>query len=114
MVKVVIERRCKPGEEKRLEGLLKDLRASCMRQSTYVSGETLIDINDPTHYMVVGTWTRLGGWQGWKECQERQELLQMVSACIEQEPVIHVYAAAGNGLGGFEMDEHFVSMISTD
>ena len=114
MVKVVIERRCKPGEEKRLEGLLKDLRASCMRQPTYISGETLIDVDDPQHYLVIGTWSRLEGWEVWKNSRERQELLQMTLACVDGESCVKIYAAAGNGLGGFEIEEHFAAVAGVD
>ena len=110
MVKVVIDRRCKPGEERRLEGFLKDLRASCMRQPTYISGETLIDVDDPLHYLVIGTWSRLEGWDLWKNSRARQEILQMAMACVEGEPVVKVYAAAGNGLGGFEIEQHLAAM----
>lgn len=92
MIRVIIERHCKPGLEKRLEGLLIDLRASCMRQSAYVSGETLVNINDPTTYLVIGTWTRLEGWQAWGNSQERQELLQIVSSCIVDEPIVEVFS----------------------
>jgi antibiotic biosynthesis monooxygenase (ABM) superfamily enzyme len=112
MIKVLVERRCKPGEEKRLEGLLKDLRTSCMRNSSYISGETLVKLDDPLIYNVVGTWTRLEGWKNWENCQERQELLQMLMSCIEDEPKVSVYTAAGNGLGGFEMDGCFTEIQS--
>ncbi len=94
MIRVLIERRCKPGLEKRLEDLLLDLRASCMRQSAYVSGETLIKLDDPATYLVVGTWTRLEGWQAWENSQERQELLQLVSVCLVDEPIVEVFAPA--------------------
>ena len=99
MVKVVIERRCKQGEEIRLEGLLKDLRTSCMRNRCYISGETLVRVDDPLTYITIGTWTRFEGWKTWQNCQERQEILQMVSVCIDDEPSITVYAAAGSGNG---------------
>lgn len=111
MVKVVIERHCKQGEETRLEGLLKDLRASCMRNLCYISGETLVEIDDPLTYITIGTWTRFEGWKAWQNCQERQELLQLVSVCIDDEPSVSVYTAPGNGLG-FEMDEYYSSLIS--
>ncbi|MBN2075773.1 MAG: hypothetical protein JW762_09510 [Dehalococcoidales bacterium] len=112
MVKVVIERHCKPGEETRLEGLLKDLRVSCMRNLSYISGETLVETDDPLTYITIGTWTRFEGWKAWQNCQERHELLQLVSVCTDDEPSVSVYTAPGNGLGGFEMDEYFSSLIS--
>ena len=107
MVKVIIERHCKQGEETRFEGLLKDLRASCMRNHSYISGETLVEVDDPLTYITIGTWTRYEGWKNWQNCQERQELLQLVSVCTDDKPSVSIYTAPGNGLGGFEIDEYF-------
>jgi antibiotic biosynthesis monooxygenase (ABM) superfamily enzyme len=102
MIRVAIMRHCKPGQENRLEGLLKDLRASCMRHPGYISGETLVNMNDPTTYLVIGTWTRLEAWKAWENCQERQELLQIVSSCLLDEPVVEVYTFAGEEPGNTE------------
>jgi hypothetical protein len=107
MVKVVIERHCKLGNENRLEGFLKDLRVSCMRNLSYISGETLVDIDDPLTYITIGTWTRFEGWKAWQNCHERQELIQLVSVCTTDEPSVSVYTAPGSGLGGFELDEYY-------
>ena len=96
MIKVVIERHCKPGQEERLEEFLRDLRASCMHNPTYVSGETLVNLDDPLNYFVIGTWSRLDGWQNWQNCQERHELLQMMTPCIEGDPIVKVFTA-GDG-----------------
>ena len=112
MIKVIIKRNCIPGQETRLEGLLTDLRVSCMRNISYISGETLVKVDNPQTYITIGTWTRVEGWKGWQNCQERQELLQMVAVCIDSEPSVSVYSALGNSFGGFEMDEYFSSLIS--
>jgi heme-degrading monooxygenase HmoA len=65
-----------------------------MHQSAYVSGETLIKVDDPTTYLVVGTWTRLEGWRVWENSQDRQELLQLVSVCLVDEPIVEVFTPA--------------------
>ena len=96
MIKVVIERYCKPGEEARLEEFLKDLRASCMHNSSYISGETLVNINDPLNYFVIGTWSRLDGWEKWQNSRERHELLQLMASCVEGDPIVKVFTA-GDG-----------------
>ena len=55
MVRVIIERRCRPGKEAELETLLVELRTRAMRQPGYISGETL-------RGDTLRTVTPLSGW----------------------------------------------------
>jgi len=74
MIRVIIERKAKPGKERELEGLLLDLRVGGMREPGYVSGETLAGQDDPTLYVVLSTWRSLAHWQVWASSAERQKM----------------------------------------
>ena len=63
MVRVIIERHCKPHKGAELERLLVELRTSAIQQRGYVSGETLRSIEDPSLLMVVSTWVDADQWK---------------------------------------------------
>ena len=57
MVKIIIERYIKQGKESELENLLLEMRSKALSQPGYISGETLIAINDPSHRLVISAWS---------------------------------------------------------
>ena len=78
MVRVIIERRCRPGKEAELETLLVELRTRAMRQPGYISGETLRGdtlrtVSDPSLWLVISTWIDADSWQKWQKVPERRE-----------------------------------------
>jgi heme oxygenase (mycobilin-producing) len=91
MIKVIMERHCKPGKESALANLLIDLRTKAMRQPGYISGETLIRIDDPSCYLTIGTWTRSEVWKAWENSEERFELMQLITALLSEEPRSFAY-----------------------
>ena len=71
MIKVIVERDCQPGKEQQLRELLIELRTIAMQQPGYVSGETLRELIDPSHFKVISTWSTLGDWKKWQDSQQR-------------------------------------------
>lgn len=72
-VKVVIERRVQPGQEKRVLELLRAMRKRCLEEPGYISGETLRDSEDPHNLVVISTWFGLMDWRRWSASPERRE-----------------------------------------
>jgi heme-degrading monooxygenase HmoA len=72
-VKVVIERRVLPGQEKRVLELLRNLRVRCLDEPGYITGETLRDSEDPQNIVVISTWFGLGDWRKWHASGERKD-----------------------------------------
>jgi heme-degrading monooxygenase HmoA len=72
-VKVVIERRVLPGQERNVLDLLRQLRIRCLDEQGYISGETLRDSEDPHNIVVISTWFGLGDWKRWSQSAERRE-----------------------------------------
>lgn len=91
MIRVLTERRCKPGQQRALENLLKDLRATAMQQSGYISGETLAGLDDPTSYLVISTWTNPEAWKRWQHSRSRLEVVHLISSLLIDEPSIRIY-----------------------
>jgi len=91
MIRALIEWHCKPGKEDALDGLLQDLRATSLHQQGYISGETLVELNDPTSFLVISTWTRLETWQVWADSRHRLEIVHLISPLLTGEPVVRIY-----------------------
>lgn len=73
-VKVVIERRVLPGQERRALELLRKMRVRCLEESGYISGETLRDSEDAHNIVVISTWFGLMDWRRWHSSAERKGL----------------------------------------
>lgn len=71
-VKVLIERRVLPGQEKRAFEVLRAIRARCLDEDGYISGETLRDSEDAHMIIVISTWFGLGDWRRWHASPERK------------------------------------------
>jgi quinol monooxygenase YgiN len=91
MIRVFIERQCKTEKEHSLGSLLHDLRAKSLHQPGYISGETLVGINDPTSFLVISTWTGLNTWKAWEDSQSRLEVVHLIAPLLTGEPVVRIY-----------------------
>lgn len=71
-VKIIIRRRIPKGKEAQVLPLLLDLRSKAITQPGYISGETLINVNNPEDYVVIGTWKSVDGWKAWEATKEKR------------------------------------------
>lgn len=84
-IRVLIERYVKEGREAELSRLLKELRAKATQQPGYISGETLRNVKDGSHLLVISTWQSLEDWQAWRDSPERA-LIQSKIAQLSTKP----------------------------
>ena len=73
VVKVLMKRRFKEGNEKEGYVLISKMRTRAMDRRGYISGETLINNDDIRKTMVIGTWESMEDWLNWKEDPRRKE-----------------------------------------
>ncbi len=73
-VKVVIERRVLPGQERRALEVMRAMRARCLEEPGYISGETLRDSEDAHNLVVISTWFGLMDWRRWHQSETRRAL----------------------------------------
>ncbi len=93
-VKVIMERTVKAGKEKELAELLKELRSRALRQPGYISGETLLDVEQPRTHIVIGEWHSLDEWRKWAANAERQDLVKRIERLLEQPTKTRVFIDA--------------------
>jgi len=71
VVKVLIRRKMKEGKTREVFALLNKFRSDAMSQKGYISGETLINHDDPREIMVISMWQSIENWLKWRENSER-------------------------------------------
>lgn len=82
-VKVIIERRVLPGQERRALELMRAIRARCLDEAGYISGETLRDSEDAHNIVVISTWFGLMDWRFWYASEDRKRFESTLRACLQ-------------------------------
>jgi heme-degrading monooxygenase HmoA len=71
VVKVIITRKIQEGKTREVFALLNRNRSDAMNQKGYVSGETLINHDDPQEILVISMWQGVENWLKWKNNADR-------------------------------------------
>jgi heme-degrading monooxygenase HmoA len=90
-VKILIQRKVKPGREKEVNMAVRELRSKAIHAPGYISGETLCSIEDPSAHLVVSTWRSLEDWNRWAESRERKAFQQTIDSFLEEPTKISAY-----------------------
>ncbi|WP_052294229.1 antibiotic biosynthesis monooxygenase family protein [Desulfosudis oleivorans] len=91
LAKIIIKRRFRQGATDEILALLHDLRFAAMSQPGYVSGETLMQNDDPRKLVVIGTWQDMESWHRWKNNPRRNEFEVMLNVYQEGPTVYEEY-----------------------
>ena len=89
MIKVIIERKVKKGED--ISQLLRELRATAIHEPGYVTGETLVSANNKSDIIVVSTWQNLDLWKAWETSEARAKLYRRIEPLLAEKPKVRVY-----------------------
>ena len=91
MVRVMIERHCLPGKEDQLRHLIQELRSGAVHRRGYISGETLREMGNPLHFMIISTWTTIEAWRTWET--DRKNLLMdgMIDSLLSAPEKVRVF-----------------------
>jgi quinol monooxygenase YgiN len=90
-IKVLIQRRIKPGKEGELNQLVRELRTKAMHAQGFISGETLQSLEDPTVHLTISTWKNIADWKRWMESPARKESQEKVDSILTDPTVITPY-----------------------
>lgn len=83
MIKVIIERVVAEGLEIPYERAVEELLTVMTRASGYISGESLVDVRRPNHYIVVARWSDQSSWEKWFYSEDRKELLAAIAPFLQ-------------------------------
>ncbi len=77
MVRIIIEHKTKDVDG--LITLLWRLRTEAMKQRGYITGETLVNIEDLTNVLVISTWEKVEDWDAWNTSEPRTTLTKPIN-----------------------------------
>jgi len=95
-VKILIKRSITQEVAPVVRPLIIELRAHAMKQSGYISGETLKCIDRPGEYLVISTWNSLDDWNKWLNTQERKILEDKIDSITGRSTEYTTYVQLGN------------------
>ena len=102
-VEVLIKRDMIAGKEEEFFSHLKNLRINAVRQKGYISGETLIRVENTNKVAVISIWETLEDWNNWKTNEKRIEIDTLLNELqenpTEYEPYVYSKYWAAASLG---------------
>ena len=99
-VKILLERKFKEEPSLQEIKLINQLRVGAMQRQGYVSGETLVDLNDHCRIVVISVWTNKTAWDAWEKSDERAKLESGLNDNLKQRPIIRSFMLGADYLGG--------------
>ena len=90
-VKIIIQRKIKPGKENEFGKALRELRSEAIHAQGYISGESLRAIGDPSLHMVISTWNSLADWNRWANSVERKAFQEKTDALLQEPTKVTPY-----------------------
>lgn len=90
-VKIFILRKVKPEKEADLKPYLIKLRSLAMTQPAYISGETLVNYDNPGDYLVISSWQTVEDWNRWLENEARLEVQKKIDELLGCESMYQIY-----------------------
>lgn len=64
MIKVMVDRNT--SDANRMTPFLLELRAAAMQSPGYVTGETLVNMENPNNVITISTWRDIDDWYAWE------------------------------------------------
>lgn len=90
MIRVLIERHIAESLELAYEERSRRVLQSAVTAPGFVSGETLVDSNDPNHRFTLANWRSEADWQRWQHSEERKNLMTELAPMMDRDEVITV------------------------
>ena len=81
-VKVLITRKFKPDKVEQAQKLLMEARSKATLHAGYISGQTLVGVDDPHKLIVVSTWVNRKGWDDWQSSEERKAMTKKMEEVL--------------------------------
>ncbi len=91
MVKVLLERTIRGKHVGDVVRLMRQMRVLAMQQPGYISGETLHEVENPNHYLVISAWESLEHWQDWFNHADRKKLQAEVDTYLGSPTIMRVF-----------------------
>ena len=92
MIRLLVYQRAKSEKD---IGLLMDalrvLRNDAMKQPGYITGETLVDVEDPRNVLVISTWHTVEQLNAWNKTESRAKATQLIDPLLAEPHTERIY-----------------------
>ena len=106
-VKIIIERKFKEAPSQENYKSINKLRVSAMHQRGYISGETLVNLDDNREFVVISFWSNIDDWKNWLNSEERGDLENELVPHLEEPAKIRAFRIGADAImEGFEQFIH--------
>jgi heme-degrading monooxygenase HmoA len=90
MIRVIIERSIAETLEANYEDTAKQTLQKAIKAPGFISGESLKDITNPLHRVILCNWRSIQDWQAWQQSHERKEMMDKLNLMLDKEEKITV------------------------
>jgi heme-degrading monooxygenase HmoA len=90
-IKVILYRHVQAEKSNDLKPLLQELRSLAMAQPGYISGETLMNQDDPEEVLVISSWVAKEYWDAWLNNEKRIQVQGKVDTLLGRRTMYQVY-----------------------
>jgi heme-degrading monooxygenase HmoA len=100
MVRVAVEHFAKSkGDAEKIMDIILHLRNEAIKCKGYITGETLIDIEQPRSILVISTWDKTENWQAWDQSELRTTITRQMLPLLEVPYSVSIYNFATARVG---------------
>lgn len=92
-INVLIKRRFKDEYVHEAQYHNAEIRALATVQPGYISGKTIINVEDPNEMIIVSKWNSKEDWENWYKSEERQDFYKKLRMALESTEKISFYKA---------------------
>lgn len=93
MIKVIIERTVAPDLEPNYKDTILSTLKAVLEAPGYVSSESLTDLHNSKHKVIITKWTSLAAWEAWHRSEARKTAVSSISLLLEEPEKITVLGA---------------------
>ena len=70
---------------------LRDLRTEAMHQPGYISGNTLVGVEDPPLIVIVTIWESVKDWKAWEKSEAQKKIFRKIMPFLLEKSKIKIY-----------------------
>ena len=104
--KIIIERKFKEAPSPENYKSINKLRVSAMHQRGYISGETLVNLEDNREIIVLSFWSNIDDWKSWLNSEKKNELESELAPHLEEPAKIRAFRIGADAI--MESFEQFI------
>jgi len=82
MIKVIIERNIADGLEGNYKQAIRATLTAVLEAPGYISSESLTDLKNTNHKLIITNWTTLKDWEVWYASVERKHAIGEIAAIL--------------------------------